>query len=136
MLTIEKRLTRCTTAHGRTPEEFDANFNRAIEELVNQGYEYKVELNMTAGLVAHIFYEVNETERKAETVKDEFELRGEVYLCGQCPYYMPLKDRRSRGTPCMYSEHRVGPTSAACEVFYKRFINGVITPINGEEGIE
>lgn len=126
MRKIEKHLTKCKTAHGRTPEEFDTNFNQIIEDLTEQGFDYKVEMNMNAGLVAHIFYQFHEVKQIPETVKDEFVLRGEVYVCGQCPYYMPIKDRRRGGAPCMYSEFNVQPNSGACEVFYKRFVQGII----------
>lgn len=120
---------KCVVAHGGTPEEFAEIFSAKTAELAKRGYLYEVEYQLDRCL-AYIFY----TERYSvpETYADEYELKtGRVYICGQCPYYMPAKDRRRRGVPCMYSPLRVGPESAACDIFYERFAPDAE---DGEEG--
>lgn len=121
---------QCAVAQGRTPEEFAEMFNAKTAELAKEGYRYEVEYLLDKNL-AYIFYE--REYKLPETLADEYTLKtGRVYVCGQCPYYMPVKDRRRRGVPCMYSPYRVGPESAACDVFYERFAPDAG---DGEEGI-
>lgn len=112
------------TAHGRTPEEFDRAFNETVRGLAERGVSYEVQMNTTAGLVAHIFYE--ERTRVAETVRDEFALRGERYECRQCPYFTEPEDGRVRKVRCKYAEPYTTAEAECCEVFYRRLLNGEI----------
>ena len=110
---------QCIVAQGRTPEEFADVFNAKTAALAKEGYRYEVEYVLDKNL-AYIFYE--KKYEVPETLRDEYYIKtGRVYLCAQCPYYMPAKDRRRRGVPCMYATHLIGPESGACDIFYERF---------------
>lgn len=114
------------TAHGRTPEEFDSEFNRTVRSLAERGISYDVQMNTNAGLVAHIFYE--ERTRVAETVRDEYALRGEKYLCRECPYFEEPEDGRVKKVRCRYAEGYTTAESECCEVFYRRLATRELIP--------
>lgn len=115
---------KVVTAHGSTPEEFDRDFNNKTGELSQRGIEYDIEMNTNAGFIAHIFYV--ETVKVAETVRDEFSLKGITHFCYECPYFEPSADRRHKWVRCRYAEPYTSADSECCETFYRRLMNGEI----------
>jgi len=71
-----------------------------------------------------------ETKRVPQNIRDEYELRGEYYTCGECPYYEKPTDRRMRHGSCKLA-NRVDPDGPACLHFYRELSLGEITMERG-----
>ena len=101
------------------PDEFDRKINSIIQDPIVKSYRLTYRGN---DLTACIEYTTEETT--FENIKEEYEARGEVYYCDECPYLKPIEDHRHR-----YHECRCGTTSPsrrACLLFYQELAKGEI----------
>ena len=116
--------TKCRTVSANSPEDFDEKFNKATEE-IGDGVELRWE---TAPFTVHMLY--RETERIAETAKEEYEqIRGIGYHCKDCPHFKLGKDRRYRSEGCqIHVDDLAVDYTRACELFYEELAAGKITP--------
>lgn len=115
---------------GNTAEDFQEKLNKALEEVAMKGYKHELTFNMNAGFCAYIVYDVTYT--KAESLADEYELRGETFRCYECPMFRPSADRRVKYTTCGRGVHKCSANDNACEWFYEAMERGEIVP--NEEG--
>ena len=107
------------TISEREPEAFDAAINAIIQ---SPDVKFYKPTHRGEGLIACIEYETEETFY--ENIKEEFEARGEIYYCDECPYLKPIEDRRHR-----YHECKCGtttPSRKACLLFYQELAKGEI----------
>lgn len=112
-----------TTKKLKCISEATANsFEDKVNAVLSSVNDPEIKIDGNRPFTAYIFYE--EEKVIPETVKDEFELRGELYTCNDCPYYEPSTDGRIKYTACRYSTFRVGANTSACELFYKRLAKG------------
>lgn len=65
--------------------------------------------------------------KRPENIQEEYELRGEVYYCCDCPYLERVDDRRVKKLSCMLSPF-TRLDSRACLKFYQDLAKGVIEP--------
>ena len=79
------------TITSQFPEEFDKKINYIIQDPIVKSYKLTYRGD---GLTACIEYTTEETT--FENIKEEFEARGEVYYCDECPYIKPIEDHRHR----------------------------------------
>lgn len=115
--------TQIIVAHGNTPEEFEQDFNEKMRSLDTKRTTW--ELKPELGWTAIITWE--EDRRIMECLQDEYEARGEIYYCGQCPYMDRVNDMRRKRHPCKYADY--GSTrqdSQCCSKFYQDLHDGVI----------
>lgn len=111
--------TRHITIMEERPELFDERINEvlALPNLTSHRLTY-----LQGGLLAAIEYTTETTI--CENIKEEYELRGEVYYCDDCPHLQPITDRRHH-----YHECKCGTTSPsrkACLLFYQELAKGEI----------
>lgn len=116
--------TKCRTVSATNPEDFDEKFNEATLALGN-GVELKWE---TAPFTVHLLYK--ETERFAETAKEEYEeIRGLCYKCKACSHFKLGKDARYRSEGCLiHVDDNAVDNTPACELFYEELAAGKIKP--------
>lgn len=121
----EYRKTKIKTISERDPEAFDDRVN----EFTDTHDVLEMRFNDAAGGFC-VTLTYMETTLKPENIRDEYELRGEVYTCGECPYYERPTDKRVKYGGC-HLKHRTDPDGMACLWFYKRLALGEITPERG-----
>lgn len=80
----------------------------------------------TSPFVAQIKY--TETEDIPETLEDEYQLAGALFVCAQCPFFEPDRtadgeiDKRSKKGNCKHPRSEYGRAikdAAACDKLYK-----------------
>ena len=112
------------TIHSSDPEEFDALFNEASEQM---SADYTLIWD-AAPMTVHFIYE--ELERIAESYHDEFVLEGKNYYCKDCPYFQRGKNKRLRSKGCKFGEFgEVKDFTPACELFCKKVKEGKLKPV-------
>lgn len=110
---------------GNTAEDFQEKLNTALEDLADKGYKHDLQFNMAYGLCAYIIYD--EVYQKAESIADEYELKGETYKCYECPMFRPSADRRVKYTTCGRGQRHIQHGSPCCDWFYEAMEGGAIT---------
>lgn len=109
---------------GSTAGEFQTNLNNALDDLARKGKKHDLQFNMAYGLCAYIIYE--ERFEEAESLADEYELKGETYKCYECPFYRPSNDKRVKYTTCAHGERHTYHSMDCCEWFYEELEKGGI----------
>jgi len=117
-----KEVQQQKTIIAATPEEFDQQVNSFLATLLDDTRKHPaLDRSRTpdGGFQAIIDYwrEVQE----AETIRDEFVLRGERYRCDDCPHLRREKDRRIKWLTCekgMKSATQAG--DEVCDWFYEQ----------------
>lgn len=105
---------------------YEEEFNRMAEELKEKSPTIK-DIFENGTLTTVFTYE--EEERVPECAKDEAEIAGIRYTCGDCPYLQDDGDKRKRSFPCDYSEwSRTRVDQPACDKFYRDLMRGEIKP--------
>lgn len=116
---------------GGSAAEFQDNLNGALSDIARKGYKHDIQFNMSMGLCAYILYE--ERYSVAETVADEYELKGITYRCFECPMFRPSDDKRVKYTTCANGVHRTCHNDPCCDWLYEQLEKGAIK-LNGEKG--
>lgn len=109
---------------GTSAEDFQERFNGLMSELSEKRIKPEVQFNMAMGFCAYVTYTENVTI--AENLAEEYELKGEVHFCSECPFFNPPEDKRIKNCPCAYKgtyreTGRPMKTSAnekVCDYFY------------------
>lgn len=115
---------------GNTAGEFQDRLNKSLDELARKGYKHELQFNMSYGLCAYIIYE--ERYEEAETIADEYELRGERYKCYECLMYRPSEDKRVKYTTCGKGCRHTYHEMPCCDWFYETLERGGLV-LNEEE---
>lgn len=77
------------------------------------------------GYSAFLYYE--EHIDIPEDIRDEYELRGECYTCGDCPFKEPITDGRSRHRwRCKRMPQGTDMDQRACKWFYVQLDEGEV----------
>ena len=116
--------TRHLTIMEDRPEAFNDKIN-AILSLPNLTGHRLTYLN--GGFCAAIEYTTEATI--FENIKEEYEARGEVYYCDECPFLEPVTDHRRRTRDCKCGHPTARGT--ACLYFYQELAKGEIDPKGG-----
>lgn len=105
---------------------FEEELNARIRELADKRPQVKFD-----GLTAYISY--TETREFAETVAEQFELKGCCFHCEDCPEFQATlkedgtEDKRAKYGECQYAEMgRTYRDSKACDMLYTLIKNGRI----------
>lgn len=117
MLKQEKE--RAIILGGRTEQSLQDAINDALD--AHEGARL-VNVDL-ANLRAYIQY--TETWTEAETLRDEYVIRGIRPVCGECQYYKAPADRRRRCGEC-YRATGVDPRDEVCEEFYEWLRDGEV----------
>ena len=108
---------------AQTAAELAEKLTAKCEELKAKNPE--VIWNLQNGNSAFLLY--YENEYIAETLADEYELRGECYHCADCPFKEPVMDGRKRYRyTCERKLPGVNPEDKACNWFYTALEQGEI----------
>lgn len=119
-------LKQAKVIQSATAGGFEDELNAALREVAEKGAKYELQFNNNAGMCAYIVYE--ERIQVAETLADEYELRGEEYRCSECPLFRPSPDKRVKYTTCGHGVRRCDANQWACEWFYEQLEKGGIIP--------
>lgn len=108
-----------------SPEEIDKEINSIFElpHLIGHRLTY---LNDSI-MFAAIEYTIEET--KYENIKEEFEAKGEIYYCDECPYLERNPDGRVKTHTCKCGTTTI--SRRACLLFYQELAKGEIEPKGG-----
>lgn len=120
-----KTATRVLTIQAATPEAFDERVN-AILGLPNL-MSYRLTFLNRADFAAHLEYTIEESY--FENIKEEFEARGEIYYCDECPYLERNPDGRVKTHSCKCGKTTI--SRRACLLFYQELAKGEIEPKGG-----
>lgn len=103
---------------------FEEQLNARVMELSDKNPVVKFD-----GLTAYISY--NETVKIPEDIGDEYELKGVVFRCEDCPCFSPIlkedgtEDRRVKYGDCEFSKFgRTMKDDRACEHLFTMIANG------------
>lgn len=120
--TIQQTALICAT----TPDKFEEQFNARMVEL--KGKKILDTSISIDNLMAIVLYE-DELPEEPQTVREEYNAAGYVFLCKQCPHIELPKDKRLKSVACKYDEFgRTRLDCECCEMFYKELKQGSITP--------
>ncbi len=117
------RATRYVGLEARTAAELGELLTQKSEEL--KEFCPEVVWNLANGNSAFLVYQ--EFIEIPENIRDEYELRGEAYTCGDCPFKTPITDGRSRHR--WRCARRPGGTDVdcpACVNFYQKLEEGEV----------
>ena len=116
--------TRHITIREERPEAFDERINAvlSIPNLTSHRLTY-----LTGGLCAAIEYTTEITI--FENIKEEYEARGEVYYCDECPYLERNPDGRVKTHSCKCGTTTI--SRRACLMFYQELAKGELEPKGG-----
>lgn len=65
-----------------------------------------------------------ETEKVAETAREQAILTGNTHKCYECIYFVPSKDGRTEWTPCEHKTIKTRPQNECCDRFYEWLMQG------------
>lgn len=122
---IRKEIKQQRTVYALTPEEWDAKVNRALFEITEDTRKEPVVTREKTpdGWLAIIEYYSLKTV--AETIRDEYELRGERHTCDECPHLCKVNDRRVKHLDCDRGmRYSTLCSQEACEWFYEELHKG------------
>lgn len=121
MKTLKKE--RFAVIDSTDSERFSVQVNEMLEKLAGKTYTFNLKMN-TEGHCAYFTWA--EVETIFENIRDEYVARGEEYICGECPYFIPPADdgRKFRGS-CRY-KRTVDRRAPACVTFYEQLATGEI----------
>ncbi len=116
-----ERLARYVGIDARTTAELGELLTQKCEEL--KGKSPEVIWNLGNGNSALLLY--YEETLIPEDLADEYELRGEIYTCADCPYKEPVTDGRKKYRyTCERKFPGTNPGDRACRWFYAELENG------------
>ena len=125
------RLTRYVGLDARSAAELGEMLTEKCEEL--KEFAPEVVWNLGNGHSAFLVY--TEHIEEPENAKDEFELRGETYTCGECPFNWPVVDGRSHHRiACKRCPGGTDEDIPACNWFYEKLKEGEVYGPDGMEG--
>lgn len=111
---------------GNTAHDLTEQLNAKLYELRNKNPVVTFE-----GLIARIEYD--EDEQKAETLAEEFELKGVKLTCYQCPMFEPLlnkdgtENRSAKRGGCIFRPHGMTHRDVpACSKLFEMLNDGRI----------
>lgn len=122
-LTVKPKIKVIESESGK---EFEQAFNSTIEKL---GYtkDYNIEIS-NGKFFAIIHY--NEENYEPETIAEEYELRGEIFHCRDCPELQDDHDARKKRFACKRAEYGITrKDESSCEWFYRQLSQGKLKPI-------
>ena len=102
---------------------FDADSASELAEMLDRFYDEhqgdKVEVVFCGKYGLSAILSFDETTKKPETLREEYELRGEVYTCADCPHRQPITDGRKRSKwYCTRRPRGTDLDASACNHFY------------------
>ena len=117
------RLTRYVGLEAKTAGELGELLTQKCEEL--KEFRPEIVWNLSNGNSAFLVYE--EHIEIPETLRDEYELRGEGYTCGDCPFKVPVTDGRARHRwTCKRMPQGTDVDIRACNWFYTMLEKGEV----------
>lgn len=121
MKTLRKE--RFATIETTDAERFSVQVNDLLEKLAGREYSFELKMN-TSGHCA--YFRWTEKETICENVRDRYLERGEEYVCGECPHFVPPTEdgRKVRGSCCY--KRTVDRRAPACLTFYEELATGEI----------
>lgn len=120
-----KRTPRIKAIQAKDAKDFESQFNEFIEQ---NGDVKDYKADVSDGQFFAIIHYVEETYI-AESIAEEYELRGESFRCRDCPECVPPMKGNTKRCDCRYAE--LGYTrleSPACEWFYRQLSQGKLKP--------
>lgn len=127
---IQKEITRHKTIQTKSPKEFDEQLERLLEEVALNEPNVTRIFDSNAGHIAYVSWTV--TVIKAEDVRDEYEMNGISYHCGDCPYYEHPKDKRIVYSTCGLGQ-RANFGKRACVELYEKIQKGDVNMEVGDD---
>ena len=117
------RLTRYVGLEAKTASELGELLTQKCEELK----EYRPEIIWNLGNGNSAFLVYDEHIEEPETLRDEYELRGECYTCGDCPFKVPITDGRAKHRwTCKHTPRGTDADAPACNWFYTKLEEGEV----------
>lgn len=111
------------TIQTKDPEKFDIMLQEFLEEIRLKNPEVKRFYDAAIGHCAYVEWEEKICE--PENARDEFELKGIKYCCGECPMFILQKDHRVKKSICNKGE-RTWYDRSACNELYELIKEGKI----------
>jgi len=114
------RIKRYVGLDARSAAELGEMLTEMCEELKEWQPQVEVDLSQYSAL---LFYE--ERVEEPEDIRDEYELRGEIYTCGECPFKVPVTDGRCHHRwKCRRMPRGTDDEQRACLWFYQELEEG------------
>ena len=111
------------TIQTKDPQKFDLLLKEALDPIKLKNPEVTRFYDSEIGHCAYVSWEEKICE--PENAKDEFELKGISYCCGECPLFVLQKDRRVKKSICNLGESTWYEKSA-CNELYEMIKEGKI----------
>lgn len=105
------------TVKAETPKEFDLQMNAIFTKAARSGKE--PDIHYFDGYSATVRYWIS--GEVAETISDEFELKGKAKKCYECPLYILPDDKRIKYSYCDHSNCKITANDPACDYYYETY---------------
>lgn len=120
---ISQETSKLRIIQSKNPKEFEEQFEKLMQEILGKNPNIMTGFDSSIGHYAHIRWE--ETIKIPEDARDEANLKGIKYYCGDCPFFVLQKDRRIKNSVCgqgikTYYEHH------ACVKLYEMIERGEV----------
>lgn len=117
-----KTVRQQKTIIALTPEEWDEKVNAALASMLDDsGHDPTIERTRTEDGGFQAVIEFWKEFSEPEDIRDEYNLRGEVYRCEDCPNLRRERDRRIRWLTCDKGMKETTKESAeACLWYYEQ----------------
>lgn len=117
------KTTRYVGLDARSAEELGELLTKKCEEF--KEFSPEVVWNLGNGHSAFLVY--TEVVEEPEDLRDEYTLRGETYVCGECPFKEPVTDGRSHHRwRCKRMPRGTDYEQRACNWFYTQLEEGKV----------
>ena len=118
---IRKEIKRHKTIQTKSPRDFDLSLEKLMEEIALDDPVVERFFDASIGHCAYVEWTVSVL--KPEDVRDEFELQGIQYLCGECPFYEMNPDKRVLYSVCKLGQ-KTKYGNKACVQLYEMIQKG------------
>ena len=108
MKQVTSKRYRCI--HASAPEEFEIRINAVLQEHPMA----KCEIDQLLPYTCHAWFNV--TVNIPESLADEYELKGDVHYCIECPFLDRPRNsnKNQKRFPCQYADYGMSLTDARC----------------------
>ena len=120
---IRQEFKNYKTIQTKDPEKFDIMLQEFLEDIRLKNPDVQRFYDSAIGHCAYI--EWDEKICEPENAKDEYELKGIKYCCGECPMFVLQKDKRVKRSICNKGE-RTWFEKNACNELYELIKEGKI----------
>lgn len=109
---------------SQNPNEVETKYRELMQDLAGKNPKAKTGFDSSIGHYAHITWEYE--VKKPEDIREEMNLKGIKYVCGECPRFDLPEDKRIKNVFCETAGRKVSYDCNACLLLYQQVASGEV----------